>query len=196
MGEVVAVGDHLQQSAESQPRSRNPWLRLMYQGLRAMINIMPNSYQINQNVNFMELYKPEHDKDLLDFSASYFRMMQDEGHYVWQDLSACVDMLGATYSSDLDRFVPDLAPKRNFTVSDSVLTYSMMPLPRSIVTETGPQNCGLIISMCGLGLFLNPIGQSEIVAPYLISLRVSKPSLPNMVKRGVTPACFRTISTS
>ena len=31
-------------------------------------------------------------------------------------------MLGATYSSDLDRFVPDLEPKRNFTVSDSVLT--------------------------------------------------------------------------
>ena len=122
MCEVVAVGDHLRQSPDSQPRSRNPWLRLIYNGLRAMINIMPNSYQVNQNVNIMELYKPEHDKDLLILSASYLRMMQDEGNYVWQDLSAFIDMLGATYSSDLDRFVPDLAPKRNFTASDSVLT--------------------------------------------------------------------------
>ena len=65
MGEVAAVGDHLQQSAESQPRSRNPWLKMIYQGLRAMINLMPNSYQINQNVNYMELDKHEHDKDLL-----------------------------------------------------------------------------------------------------------------------------------
>ena len=48
--------------------------------------------------------------------------MQDAGNYVWQALTACVDMLGATYSSELDRFVPDLAPKRNFTAADSVLT--------------------------------------------------------------------------
>ena len=67
MGEIVAVGDHLRQSPDSQPRSRNPWLRLIHNGLRAMINIMPNSYQVNQNVNIMELYKPEHDKDLLIF---------------------------------------------------------------------------------------------------------------------------------
>ena len=117
MGEVAAVGDHLQQSAESQPRSRNPWLKMIYQGLRVMINLMPNSYQINQNVNYMELDKHEHDKDLLEFSASYFRMMQDEGNYVWQDLTACVDMLGTTYSSELGRFIPDLAPKLNFTAA-------------------------------------------------------------------------------
>ena len=122
MGEVAAVGDHLQQSAESQPRSRNPWLKMIYQGLRAMINLMPNSYQINQNVNCMELDKHEHDKDFLEFSASYFRMMHDEGNYVWRDLTACIDMMGATYSSELDRFIPDLAPKRNFTAADSVLT--------------------------------------------------------------------------
>ena len=83
---------------------------------------MPNTYQVNVAVNEMAL--DEKDKELIEFSVSYVRTMEAQGHIVWKDLSACLDLLGPTYSAELDRFIPDLSPKRNWTAADSVLTLS------------------------------------------------------------------------
>ena len=80
---------------------------------------MPNSYNVNIAVNEMGL--DEKDKDLIEFSVSYVRAMEASGHIVWKDLGACMDLLGATYSGELDRYIPDLGPKRNWTAADSVL---------------------------------------------------------------------------
>ena len=118
MGQIAAVGDHLQQLG-NQRKHRNPWLKMLYQGIRSLISLMPNSYNVNIAVNEMRL--DDEDKDLIEFSVSYVRAMEASGHIVWRDLGACMDMLGNTYSGDLDRYIPDLAPKRNFTAADSVL---------------------------------------------------------------------------
>ena len=116
MGQIAAVGDHLQQLG-NQRKHRNPWLKMLYQGIRSLISLMPNSYNVNIAVNEMRL--DEEDKDLIEFSVSYVRAMEASGHIVWRDLGACLDLLGPTYSAD--RFIPDLSPKRNWTAADSVL---------------------------------------------------------------------------
>ena len=54
MGQIAAVGDHLQQSG-NQRKHRNPWLKMLYQGLRSLINLMPNTYLVNMIVNSMDL---------------------------------------------------------------------------------------------------------------------------------------------
>ena len=100
-GQVAAGGDSLRQS---------PWDTLIYQGLRALVNLMPGAYQINQNLNQMELQFNR--RELFEFTASYLRKVQTEGHIKWNDLNACISMLGATHSPDLDRFIPDVAPKK------------------------------------------------------------------------------------
>ena len=56
MGQIEAVGDHLQQSG-NQRKHRNPWLKMLYQGLRSLSNLMPNAYQVNVAVNDMDLEK-------------------------------------------------------------------------------------------------------------------------------------------
>ena len=91
MGQIAEVGDHLQQSG-NQRKHGNPWLKMLHQGLRSFINLMPNTYQVNVAVNEMDLDK--RDKELLEFSVSYVRTMEDQGHIVWKDLSACLDLLG------------------------------------------------------------------------------------------------------
>ena len=110
-GQVAAGGDSLRQS---------PWDTLIYQGLRALVNLMPGAYQVNQNLNQMELQLNR--RELLEFTASYLHNSQTSVHIKWSDLNACISMLGATHSPDLDRFIPDVAPKKNFVASDSVLT--------------------------------------------------------------------------
>ena len=118
MGQIAAVGDHLQQMG-TQRKHRNPWLKMRYQGIRSLISLMPNSYNVNIAVNEMRL--DEEDKDLIEFSVSYVRAMEASGHIVWRDLGACMDLLGTTYSGELARYIPDLGPKRNWTAADSVL---------------------------------------------------------------------------
>ena len=55
----------------------------------------------------MKMGLDEKDKELIEFSVSYVRTMEASGHIVWKDLSACMDLLGTTYSAELDRFIPD-----------------------------------------------------------------------------------------
>ena len=62
MGQIAAVGDHLQQLG-NQRKHRNPWLKMLYQGIRSLINLMPNTYQVNVAVN--EIGLDERDKELM-----------------------------------------------------------------------------------------------------------------------------------
>ena len=73
MGQIAAVGDHLQQMG-TQRKHRTPWLKRLYQGVRSLISLMPNSYNVNIAVNEMRL--DEEDKDLIEFSVSYVRAME------------------------------------------------------------------------------------------------------------------------
>ncbi len=52
MGANAAEGDLSQQT---QRRNRNPWLKMLYQGVRAFINLMPDALQVNMAVNTMDL---------------------------------------------------------------------------------------------------------------------------------------------
>ena len=54
MGQIAAVGDHLQQLG-NQRKHRSPWLKMLYQGIRSLINLMPNTYNVNVAVNEMGL---------------------------------------------------------------------------------------------------------------------------------------------
>ena len=79
---------------------------MLYQGIRSLINLMPNTYQVNVAVDEMGL--DEKDKELIEFSVSYVRTMEASGHIVWKDLGACLDLLGPTYSAELDLFLSRL----------------------------------------------------------------------------------------
>ena len=111
LGQVAAGGDSLRQSQ---------WNSLVYSGLRAAVNLMPDSYQFNQVLNSMTL-KDDMD-ELCGFASAFFRKVQSEGHIKWRYLDAVIEVLANTRAGSLDRFVPDVAPKQNYTASDSVLT--------------------------------------------------------------------------
>ena len=60
--------------------------------------------------------------ELCGFASAFFRKVQSEGHIKWRYLDAVIEVLANTRAGGLDRFVPDDAPKNNYTASDSVLT--------------------------------------------------------------------------
>ncbi len=99
---------------------QSQWNSLVYSGLRAAVNLMPDSYQFNQVLNSMTL-KDDMD-ELCGFASAFFRKVQSEGHIKWRYLDAVIEVLANTRAGSLDRFVPDVAPKQNYTASDSVLT--------------------------------------------------------------------------
>ena len=73
VGQIAAGGDSLRQS---------PWITLIYQGLRALINLMPGSYQINQYLNQAELQLKR--RELFEFTGSFLYKVQAEGHIKWR----------------------------------------------------------------------------------------------------------------
>ena len=117
MGANAAEGDLSQQT---QRRTRNPWLKMLYQGVRAFINLMPDALQMNRAVNTMDL--DQKDEDLIQFSVADIRSIEQHEHIKWGGLHPILDMFGSNYLEALDRYIPDMLPKKNWTASDSVLT--------------------------------------------------------------------------
>ena len=117
MGANAAEGDLSQQT---QRRTRNPWLKMLCQGVRAFINLMPDALQMNRAVNTMDL--DQKDVELVQFSVAYIRSMEQHEHIKWGGLDPILDMFGSNYIEALDRYIPDMLPKKNWTASDSVLT--------------------------------------------------------------------------
>ena len=111
VGQVAAGGDSLRHSQ---------WNSLIYLGLRALVNLMPDAYQSNQVLNSMTV-KSNLD-ELCGFTSVYLRKVQSGGHIQWRYIDAVIEVLGATRAGSLDRFIPDIAPRKNYAASDSVLT--------------------------------------------------------------------------
>ena len=62
------------------------------------------------------------DEDLVQFSVAYIRSMEQHEHVKWGGLDPILDMFGSNYLEALDRYIPDMDKKKNWTASDSVLT--------------------------------------------------------------------------
>ncbi len=110
---------------------------------------MPNSYTINIAVNEMGL--DEKDKELIEFSVSCVRTMEASGHIVWKDLSACMDLLGATYSAELDRFIPDLGQSATGQQQTACYTF-LTTIRRRQGTAAGRMNNGKTTNLSGAAL--------------------------------------------
>ena len=81
---------------------------------------MPDALQMNRAVNTMDL--DQKDEELVQFSVAYIRSMEQHEHIKWGGLDPILDMFGSNYIEALDRYIPDMLPKKNWTASDSVLT--------------------------------------------------------------------------
>ena len=127
MGANAAEGDLSQQT---QRKSRSLWLKLLYPGVRAFINVMPDALQVNMLVNTMAL--DHKDEELIEFSVAYIRSMEQQEHIKWGGLDPILDMFGTNYIEALDRHIPDMDKKKNWTASDSVLT---------IFNSASPKEC-------------------------------------------------------
>ena len=95
LGQVAAGGDSLRQSS---------WNSLIYSGLRAAINLMPDSFQYNQALN---LSSKDELQEICSFAAAFFRNIHAQGHLKWHYMDAVIKVL--QNSNDLDRYVPDTA---------------------------------------------------------------------------------------
>ena len=73
MGATAAEGDLSQQT---QRKSRPLWLKMIYQGVRAFINLMPDALQVKMLVNTMAL--DQKDEELIQFSVAYIRTMEQQ----------------------------------------------------------------------------------------------------------------------
>ena len=62
-----------------------------------------------------------------------------------------MDLLGATYSGELDRYIPDLGPKRNCTAADSVL-HLFNDNKKRQGTAAGRMNNGKTTNLSGAAL--------------------------------------------
>ena len=82
---------------------------------------MPHAYQVNMLVNTMAL--DHKDEELIEFSVAYVRSMEQQEHIKWGGLDPILDMFGTNYTEALDRYIPDMDKKKNWTASDSVLTF-------------------------------------------------------------------------
>ena len=91
---------------------------------------MPDALQVNMLVNTMAL--DQKDEEFIDFSVAYIRSMEQQEHIKWGGLDPILDMFGPKYLDALDRYIPDMDKKKNWTASDSVLT---------IFNSASPKEC-------------------------------------------------------
>ncbi len=117
VGARAAEGDLAQQV---QRPGRSLWMKLLYQGLRAFISIMPGAFETNRGVNLMNL--DQNDDVLVDFARAYIGQMQAGEHIKYRHMDVILDMFSRDMLDYLDKFIPDLAPKKQWCASDSVLS--------------------------------------------------------------------------
>ena len=127
VGAQAAEGDLAQQV---QRGGRSPWLKLLYQGVRAFINIMPGAFETNRGVNLRNL--DQNDDDLVDFARAYIGQMKAGEHIKYKNMDAILDMFSKDMIEYLDKFIPDMAPKKQWCASDSVLSIYNSASPKEM----------------------------------------------------------------
>ena len=119
----AAEGDLEQQGTQRQNPARSPWLKMLYKRLRAIISLMPEALENNRIVNGMGL--DQNDDALVDFSKAFITAKQSDLEIKCCSLQALLNVFdkdprtGDRYH--LDKFVPDLQPKKAWIATDSVL---------------------------------------------------------------------------
>ena len=95
-------------------------MKLLYKGLRAFINLMPQAFEVNRGVNMMNL--DQNDDQLVEFSRAFILARQTEEHIKYRNLGVIMSMFDKDMLPYLDKFVPDLMPKKQWGATDSVLS--------------------------------------------------------------------------
>ena len=95
-------------------------MKLLYKGLRAFINLMPEAFEVNRGVNMMNL--DQDDEQLVEFSKAYILARQTEEHIKYRNLGVIMGMFDKDMLPYLDKLVPDMMPNKQWGASDSVLS--------------------------------------------------------------------------
>ena len=99
VGAFTAEGDLAQQR---QRPGRSPWMKLLYKGLRAFINLMPQAFEVNRGVNMMNL--DQNDDQLVEFSKAFILARQTEEHIKYRNLGVIMSMFDKDMQPYLDIF--------------------------------------------------------------------------------------------
>ena len=127
VGALAAEGDLARQV---QRPGRSPWMKLLYKGLRAFINLMPQEFEVNRGVNMMNL--DQNDDQLVEFSSAFILARQTEEHIKYRNLEVIMGMFNKDMLPYLDQFIPDLLPKKQWCASDSVLSIYNSASPKEM----------------------------------------------------------------
>ncbi len=102
VGALAAEGDLAQQGNQWQRPERSLWLKLLYKGLRAFINLMPEAFEVNRGVNMMNL--DQDDEQLVEFSKAYILARQTKEHIKYRNLGVIMSMFDKDMLPYLDIF--------------------------------------------------------------------------------------------
>ena len=115
----AAEGDLVQQGTQMQRPARSPWLKKLYKRLRAFISLMPEAFENNRIVNVMNL---DHDDEaLVQFSKAFILAKESTGDIKYRNLGPIMSLFDKDMLPYLDKFVPDVLPKKQWAAFDSVL---------------------------------------------------------------------------
>ena len=112
---------------------RTKWHGVISDGLRSLLNLMPNAYEGNQIINVM-LADPWTKDDLntmCAFAAKTLRKMESEGHIKWNYMDAVCNVLENTKMGTLGQFIPEVTLLKIYGTSDSTLTLYNKSITRS-----------------------------------------------------------------
>ena len=132
VGALAAEGDLAQQGHQRQRRQRSLWLKLLYKGLRAFINLMPEAFEVNRGVNMMNL--DQDDEGLVQFAKAYILAKEAEGHIQYRNLGVLMSMFDKDMLQYLDKYLPDFMPKKQWAATDSVIPFYNSNSPKTMRT--------------------------------------------------------------
>ena len=136
---------------------RTKWHGVITDGLRALINLMPNAYEGNQIINVIlaDSWTKDDLNTMCAFTAKTLRKNESEGHIKWNYMDAVCNVLENTKAGSLTHFVPEATPLKVYGASDSTLTMFNKEITRS------GRPCGMNAAKCGPNKFLKHTSRSK-----------------------------------
>ncbi len=125
MGQVATEGGN--------SKWRTKWISIISDGLRALVNLTPGTFEGNQCINHL-LTDPWSMDDLdaiASFTAGLLRKNESEGNLKWNYTKAVVNVLEGTRAGTLSNFIPEMSPLKLYCTSDSTLTMFTKSVTRS-----------------------------------------------------------------
>ena len=111
---------------------RTKWQGVITDGLRSLLNLMPNAYEGNQIMNVITADPWSNELDTTcAFAAKTLRKNESEGHIKWNYVDAVCRVLEDSKMGTLDQFIPEVTPLKIYGTSDSTLTLFNKTITRS-----------------------------------------------------------------